>query len=160
MSHFAQINEQGIVTQVLVVPDDQESRGAEFLAQDLCLGGTWIKTSYNTRGGVHLKGGIPLRKNYAGIGYKYDADRDAFIPPCPYSTWILNNDSCLWYPPIPYPQDGKRYIWNESIVNWTAHPDDKTIPYAWSELTYSWVFKPQDGFNYKWNRETFSWDKI
>lgn len=162
MAHFAEINSDNIVVRVLVVGNDQEDRGQEFLANDLGLGGIWIKTSYNTRGGIHINGGIPLRKNYAGIGFSYDPQRDAFIPPKPsqHPSWILNEDSCLWEPPVSYPTNGKRYTWNESIVNWTPHPENPSGPYAWSELTYSWVFKPQDGFDYKWNRETYSWDKI
>ena len=95
MAYFAEIKD-GIVTQVLAVPDSEEHRGQEFLADDLKLGGTWIQTSYNTYGGVHLRGGTPLRKNYAGIGYTYDVHRDAFIPPQPDGDWILNEEMCLW----------------------------------------------------------------
>lgn len=98
MAHFAHID-NGIVTEVLVIPNDQEHRGQEFLANDLGLGGTWIQTSYNTHGGQHSKGGTPLRKNYAGIGYTYDPSRDAFIPPQPDPTWTLNEDTCLWEAP-------------------------------------------------------------
>ena len=118
MAHFARIDENNIVTQVLVVGNDQEHRGQEFLSNDLGLGGTWIKTSYSTQGGVHLDNGIPLRKNYAGIGYTYDEQRDAFIPPKIYNSWILNEDSCLWEPPIPYPQDQNAYYWNEDSLEW------------------------------------------
>lgn len=97
MAHFAEIDADNKVVRVLVVGDDQEERGQEFLAQDLGLGGTWIKTSYNTQGGVHQLGGTPLRKNYAGIGYTYDEERDAFIPPKPSEgNWILNEETCLW----------------------------------------------------------------
>jgi hypothetical protein len=108
MAYFAQI-ENGIVIQVLSVSNDDEHRGQEFLADDLGLGGTWIQTSYNTYGGVHLFGGTPLRKNYAGIGYTYDADRDAFVPPQPDGEWVLNEFSCSWERPAdwvdpePYP---------------------------------------------------------
>lgn len=119
MAHFAQIDENNIVTQVLVVGNDQEHRGQEFLANDLGLGGTWIKTSYNTHGGVHSEGGTPLRKNYAGIGYTYDEVRDAFIPPKPYNSWILNEDTCLWDAPVPYPTDGEMYMWDEDSKNWS-----------------------------------------
>ena len=118
MAHFAEIDENNIVTRVLVVGDDQENRGQEFLANDLGLGGTWKKTSYNTVGGVHSNGGTPFRKNYAGIGYAYDSIRDAFIPPKPYNSWILNEDTCLWDSPIPYPNDGNRYTWNEENQSW------------------------------------------
>jgi hypothetical protein len=83
------------------------------------------RTSYNTRGGVHYTNNQPsqdqskaFRKNYAGIGYYYDSIRDAFIPPKPFPSWTLNEDSCLWDSPVPYPSDGKMYTWNEDILNW------------------------------------------
>lgn len=98
MAYFAQI-ENGIVVQVLSVSNDQEHRGQTFLADDLKLGGTWLQTSYNTFGGIHLFGGTPLRKNYAGVGYTYDEQRDAFIPPKPEGEWVLNEFSCLWERP-------------------------------------------------------------
>lgn len=119
MAYFARI-EQGIVTEVLSVSDEQEHRGQEFLADDLGLGGVWVQTSYNTRGGVHINGGTPLRKNYAGIGYTYDEQRDAFIPPKPYASWVLNEDSCLWESPVPYPADGQMYRWDEATVAWVV----------------------------------------
>ena len=96
MAHFAQIDENNIVIQVVVVDDSQQHRGQEFLAEDLRLGGTWIQTSYNTFAGVHQLGGEPLRKNYAGIGYTYDPERDAFIPPKPTEDAILDEETCLW----------------------------------------------------------------
>ena len=119
MAHFARVVD-GVVTEVLVVGDDQEHRGQEFLADDLGLGGTWVKTSYNTQGGVHTLGGTPLRKNYAGIGYTYDPVRDAFIPPKPegLDSWVVNEDTGLWEAPLPYPTDGKNYVWNESTTSW------------------------------------------
>jgi hypothetical protein len=119
MAHFARVVD-GVVTEVLVVGDDQEHRGQEFLAEDLGLGGTWVKTSYNTHGGVHAFGGTPLRKNYAGIGYTYDSLRDAFIPPKPegLDSWVVNEDTGLWEAPVPYPTDGKNYTWNESTTSW------------------------------------------
>ena len=122
MAHFAQIV-SNIVVQVLVVPDEVADRGQDYLANELQLGGTWIQTSYNTKAGVHLYGGEPLRKNYAGIGYTYDTVRDAFIPPNTELTasWILDEDSCTWKPPFPAPDDGKIYRWNESIVNWEEY---------------------------------------
>ena len=118
MAHFAEIDADNKVVRVLVVGDDQEERGQEFLAQDLGLGGTWIKTSYNTVGGVHQNGGTPLRKNYAGIGYTYDAQRDAFIPPKPFPSWNLDESSCLWEAPFDYPSDGKLYTWDEDNITW------------------------------------------
>ena len=118
MAHFAEIDSNGVVQRVLVVADEQEDRGQEFLANDLGLGGTWVKTSYNTNGGVHSLGGTPFRKNYAGIGFTYDSAKDAFIPPKPYESWKLNNDTCLWDAPKPYPTDGAMYSWNEETTNW------------------------------------------
>lgn len=96
MAHFAEIGSDNVVTRVLVVPDSQEHRGHDFLANDIGLGGTWLQTSYNTRGGVHLKNGTPFRKNYAGEGFIYDVQRDAFIPPKPSDQHILNEQTCLW----------------------------------------------------------------
>lgn len=99
MAHFAKIDENSLVTWVVVVPDDQEHRGSDYLAE-LGFPGTWLKTSYNTRGGVHNRGGVPFRKNYAGIGYTYDAQRDAFIPPKPSGEgWVLDEETCLWIKP-------------------------------------------------------------
>ena len=82
------------------------------------LGQTCKRTSYNTRGGQHLLGGTPYRKNYAGVGYTYDVVRDAFIPPQKFPSWTLNENTCLWEAPIPVPQDGKTYVWNEETVSW------------------------------------------
>ena len=118
MAHFAEINENNIVTRVLVVNDDDAVDGHNFLANTLGLGGTWIQTSYNTSGGVHANGGTPMRKNYAGTGYSYDLSRDAFIPPKPFNSWVLNEDTCQWNPPVEYPNDGKFYTWNEDNQAW------------------------------------------
>lgn len=118
MAHFAEIDENNIVLRVLVVDDTHESDGHEFLANTLGLGGTWLKTSYNTHGGVHTNGGTPFRKNYAGIGYTYDSVRDAFIPPKPYPSWILNEETCVYESPVAMPTDGKAYTWNEETTSW------------------------------------------
>jgi hypothetical protein len=118
MAHFAEIDSDNIVTRVLVVPDSQEDRGQEYLADDLGLGGVWKKTSYNTVGGEHLNGGTPYRKNYAGIGYTFDAAKDAFIPPKPFASWTLNATTCLWDAPTPMPTDDKKYSWDESTTSW------------------------------------------
>lgn len=117
MAYFAKI-ENNLVTQVLAVGDEHEHRGEQFLVDDLGLGGTWIKTSYNTRGGQHITGGVPLRKNYAGIGYTYDSIRDAFIPPKPFQSWLLDEETCLWQPPKQYPKDGKMYRWDDETCEW------------------------------------------
>ena len=112
MSHFAKV-ENGIVTEVLVIDQDVIDTG---LFGDPSL---FVQTSYNTRGGQHPEG-YPLRKNYAGMGYTYDAERDAFIPPQPFVSWSLDEDTCLWEPPTPYPDDNKRYYWNEDLLEWSV----------------------------------------
>ena len=110
MAHFAEIDKNSVVVRVLVVPDAEENRGQEFLADDLELGGTWVQTSYNAR----------IRKNYAGIGMTYDASRDAFIPVQPFASWVLNEDTCLWEAPVARPDsiDGEFWIWNEENLEW------------------------------------------
>ena len=113
MSHFAQIDENNIVTQVIVIEQDVVDTGLFGNPN------SWIQTSYNTSGGVHLLGGTPLRKNYAGIGYTYNASRDAFIPPKPFASWTLNEDTCLWEAPTPRPvEEGKIFVWNEETTSW------------------------------------------
>jgi hypothetical protein len=110
MAHFAKVID-GIVTEVLVIEQDVIDTG---LFGDPAL---WVQTSYNTHGGQHPEG-RPLRKNYAGIGFTYDADRDAFIPPQPFASWTLNEDTCLWDAPTAYPDDGKLYRWDEATLAW------------------------------------------
>jgi hypothetical protein len=118
MAHFAEIDNENKVLRVLVIENEHERNGQTYLADDLGFGGTWIQTSYNTHGGVHDLGGIPLRKNYAGIGFTYDAEKDAFIPPKPYPSWVLNEETCLWSSPVEYPLDGNIYLWDEESVSW------------------------------------------
>jgi hypothetical protein len=119
LAHFARIKD-GIVDFVTVGRDDDEDREDE-LAHD---GWIYKRTSYNTQGGVHSSGGTPFRKNYAGIGYTYDSERDAFIPPKPYPSWVLNEDTCLWDAPVAMPEDAgtgeppKRYTWDEATTSW------------------------------------------
>lgn len=112
MAHYAQINENNIVIQVLVIEQDVINTGA--------FGdpASFIQTSYNTSCGVHRLGGTPLRKNYAGIGYTYDTERDAFYAPKPFPSWILNEDSCIWESPTPMPTDDKIYQWDEETLSW------------------------------------------
>jgi|TARA_R100001530_G_C4183814_1_gene120159 hypothetical protein len=111
MAHYAKV-ENSIVIRVIVAE-------AEFFDTFVDLSpGEWIKTSYNTKGGIHLEGGTPLRKNYAGVGFTYDATRDAFYAPQTYPSWTLNESTCQWEPPTPYPDDGKNYEWNEATTNW------------------------------------------
>jgi hypothetical protein len=110
MSHFAKVN-NGIVEQVIVAePEFFET----FVDSSP---GQWIQTSYNTYGGQHPEG-RPLRKNYAGVGFTYDSVRDAFIPPQPFASWALNEDTCLWEAPTPMPTDGKFYRWDEPTTAW------------------------------------------
>lgn len=117
MAHFAEIDENNIVLRVLVVDDAHEADGHNYLCNELGLGGTWLKTSYNTFGGEHKLGGTPYRKNFAGVGYVYDLERDAFYQPQPYPSWTLNEDTCIWEPPYPMPT-GDRYQWNEETGEW------------------------------------------
>jgi hypothetical protein len=112
MAHFAQLDENNIVRQVLVIEQDVINTGLFGEPS------SFIQTSYNTHGGVHTLGGTPLRKNYAGIGYTYDSVRDAFIPPKAFNSWLLNEDTCLWEAPTPRPTDGKLYDWNEDTLSW------------------------------------------
>ena len=109
MAHWAKV-EDGIVTQVNVVEDDFIQANPDRYT------GTWIKTSYNTVGGVHLLGGEPLHKNYAGIGYSWDGE--GFAPPQPYPSWSLDLFSYLWQAPVAYPEDGKKYSWDEATTSW------------------------------------------
>ena len=121
MAHFAELDSNNVVKQVIVVsnPDTSTAQGEEkeSIGIAFCerlLGGTWVKTSYNAK----------IRKNYAGIGYTYDKDRDAFIPPKPYASWVLNESTCLWNAPVAMPSDvgqgdpPKRYTWNEETIGW------------------------------------------
>jgi hypothetical protein len=119
MAHFAEIGIDNVVLRVLVVDnkemlDDQgqelEAFGKKFLRN--IFGGTWVQTSYNAN----------FRKHFAGVGYTYDSQRDAFIPPKPYASWILDEDTCYWNPPIPYPDDGNAYNWNEETQEWELAP--------------------------------------
>jgi hypothetical protein len=110
MAHYAKVQD-GLVTQVIVA----EAEFFDTFVDD--SPGEWIQTSYNTHGGQHPEG-RPLRKNYAGIGYSYDKQRDAFIPPKPFASWILDEETCLWNAPTPYPDDGKDYRWNEDTLSW------------------------------------------
>jgi len=114
MANFAEIAENNIVKRVLVVSDEQEHRGQEFLANDLGLGGIWIQTFEDNN----------VRKNFAGIGHTYDPERDAFIAPKPFTKWILNEETCRWEAPTPYPTDGKRYVWNDNRGEWEELNDN------------------------------------
>jgi len=138
MAHFAEIDSNNTVIRVLVIPDEHEHRGQDYLATDLGLGGTWLQTSYNTKGGVHYgqdghpDEGVAFRKNYAGPGMTYDVTRDAFIHPSPYPSWKLNETTCHWEAPTPMPTDGRIYEWVEADLNWQVVelPADPAAPTA------------------------------
>ena len=121
MAHYAFLDENNIVTEVIVGKDENEDGVDWEVFYGNFRNQTCKRTSYNTHGGVHTFGGVPFRKNYAGLGYTYDATRDAFIPPNSYQSWSLNEDTCLWEPPVPYPTDGKRYNWNEETQSWVEY---------------------------------------
>lgn len=108
MANFAEIDHKNVVIRVLVVPNSEEHRGEEFLANDLGLGGRWIQTSYNGN----------IRVRYAGKGYRYDELRDAFIAPQPFMSWVFNEETLDWQAPVPYPDDEKLYYWDESTGEW------------------------------------------
>lgn len=125
MAHWAELDENNVVTRVLVGDNNDPAgdEGYQWLIDN--LGGTWVKTSYNAIGGKRrnpetneITDEPGFRKNYAGIGYTYDAERDAFIPPKPFNSWILNEDTCIWDAPTPMPEDGKLYSWNEDTSSW------------------------------------------
>ena len=139
MASFAKIGLNGKVIEVQSVVNEvindsngveQESIGIDFLTK-LTGWAIWKQTSYNTHGGVHNNGGTPLRKNHAGIGYTYDETRDAFIPPKPFNSWILNEDTCIWESPLSYPITNTK---NEFYENGSPKNDS----YTWNELTLSW----------------------
>jgi hypothetical protein len=131
MASFAKIGLNNKVIEVLSVVNEvihdsngieQEVIGIDFLTK-LTGYPVWKQTSYNTVGGVHNNGGTPLRKNHAGIGYTYDEIRDAFIPPKPFNSWILDEDTCNWNAPVAYPTDGNKYKWNEQTLSWDLVED-------------------------------------
>lgn len=111
MSHFAELDENNVVLRVLVGDNNMPNEGYDWFVEN--LGGTWVQTSYSGS----------IRKNFAGIGYTYDEERDAFIPPKPFESWTLNELTCLWQAPTPYPQDGRVYTWDEDALAW-----DEVIP--------------------------------
>jgi hypothetical protein len=126
MASFAKIGLNNKVIEVLSINNEvlkdsngieQETIGVDFLTK-LTGWAIWKQTSYNTIGGIHKLGGTPLRKNHAGIGYTYDEDKDVFIPKKPFNSWVLNETTCQWEAPIVKPDNGQKYIWNETIQNW------------------------------------------
>jgi len=125
MAHWAELDASNCVIRVTVANDENDADGYNWLIEN--LGGVWVQTSYNTRGGVHYTDGEPsedqskaLRFNYAGIGFTYDEARDAFIPPKPFDSWVLDEDTCLWVAPVPMPDDGGQYTWDEDAGDWVS----------------------------------------
>jgi hypothetical protein len=108
MAHFAELDENNIVTRVLVTDNDAPNEGYDWLIEN--LGGTWVQTSYNGN----------IRKNYAGIGFTYDAERDAFIPPKPFESWVLDEETAQWVSPVAYPEGELMYFWDEESVDWVV----------------------------------------
>ena len=156
MAHYAKIGLNSKVMSVLVVSDadcqnadgiEEEEIGRQFLEN--CFGWPlWIKCSYNTHGNVHTEGGTPFRKNYPGIGYTWDEDRDAFYAPKPFDSWILNEETCLWEAPVAYPSitsygdPTKEYSisWDEDNIRWIARDDeDPRGSFKWDVDTNSWI---------------------
>lgn len=131
MAHWAEVDENNVVVRVLVLDD---SKSAEWLVKR--FGGTWIQTSYTAS----------IRKNYAGIGHTYDPELDAFIPPKPFDSWILNKETARWEPPVEYPNDGHLYRWNEDEVKWSQISDTPKPEgeYYWDEEETDWVELPSD----------------
>lgn len=115
MSHFAKVLDGKVINVIVAEPEFFET----FVDS---TPGTWIQTSYNTHGGVNTNGGTPLRKNFAGIGFTYDVQKDAFIAPKPYASWILDEETCTWNAPVAMPTDGQLYTWNESTTSWDLVP--------------------------------------
>lgn len=161
MAHFAQIDENNIVTRVLVIEQEAVDSGAWGDPA------SWIQTSYNSMAGVHYgpdgtpDGAPALRKNFAGIGYTYDRERDAFISPKPYPSWILDEASCCWKAPVPCPKDGKMYVWDEPSINWAIFVPPQPYPsWTWNEGNATWdppTLPPNDQQPYVWDEPTLSW---
>ena len=123
MAHYAFLDENNVVTDVIVGKDENED-GIDWETQYAAIRGQPCKrTSYNTYDGQHVNGGTPFRKNYAGIGFVYDENRDAFIPPKPYASWLFNESSCNWIPPIPPPADDPDVVWDEENLQWVRWGD-------------------------------------
>jgi len=121
MANFVKLGIGNKVIQGVVVHNDvatTEQAGIDFLNNLYKTNDVWKQTSYNTYGGEHKLGGTPFRKNFASVGYRYDQTKDAFIPPRPFTSWTLNEETCLWEAPVAYPDDGQRYSWNETTTSW------------------------------------------
>jgi hypothetical protein len=123
MAHYAVLNENNIVVSVFVGKDETDNTEPDWEAYYAQPGEVVKRTSYNTHGGVHIQGGVPYRKNYAGIGMIYDAEHDAFMWPQPYPSWVLNEATCVWHAPVPMPDDGQVYNWDETTTQWVLQEE-------------------------------------
>ena len=138
MAHFAKLDENNIVTQVIVVSNDiatSESAGVTFINNLYGTSDTWKQTSYNTYGGTHKLGGTPFRKNFAGVGFTYDYKRDAFIPPQPFESWTLDETTCQWFPPISYPGSSDDLVDDDIVVS-SMNYNPNFLKYNWDESVY------------------------
>jgi hypothetical protein len=124
MAHYAFLDQDNIVTDVIVGKDEGEGDADWELRYSLIRGQACKRTSYNTYGGQHKTGGLPFRMNFAGAGFTYDADRDAFIPPRLHASWVLDESTCHWVAPVPYPDDGQNYFWDEALLSWAVVPNN------------------------------------
>jgi hypothetical protein len=160
MAHFAEIDTNNTVLRVLVVPTAQEHRGQEYLADDLSLGGTWVQTSYTKRS----------RLRFAGIGSTYDPARDIFIDVQPFPSWVLNEETTEWEPPVPCPpNDAAKFIWDEVEQDWHCYAtwNDQTGMWeevdgdrTWSPFPRDENGDPLDGKDYQWDEDTTSWVEV
>ena len=171
MAHYAILDENNIVIQVITGIDESDTSQdwEQFYGNQ--FNKTCKRTSFNTIGGKHFN---PIteeittenafRKNYAGIGFTYDESRDAFIPPKPFNSWVLNEETCFWESTIEHPNDGKPYNWNEDLMQWDLYiPEKMYDSWTWDEEKWEWVPPisiPDDGQPYIWNEETQTWDLI
>ena len=171
MAHYAILDENNIVIQVIKGIDETDTSQdwEEFYGNQ--LNGVCKRTSFNTSGGKYYDSETEkiitekaFRKNYAGIGFTYDENRDAFIPPKPFNSWVLNEETCLWESTIEHPNDGKPYNWNEDLMQWDLYtPQQPFGSWTWNETEWKWeapIPYPNDGQDYIWNEETLSWDLV
>lgn len=148
MAHYAFLDDNNKVTLVIVGKDENEDGVDWEKRYEETHGQVCKRTSYSTHANIHARGGVPFRKNYAAVGFSYDPERDAFIPPKPpYASWLLDEDTCVWKAPIPIPEDGvpfdgQKYFWSEKRFNWIACD--------WDEQIGDWVEK---GTNIVWDGE-------
>lgn len=160
MAHFAEIDSNNIVIRVLVVPDDQEHRGHEYLAEDLGLGGTWLQTSYNTQCNEHKNGGTAFRGNFAGPGWEYLPSQDIFVMQQPFPSWTLNETTATWEAPVPWnPSEHSGLVWDEENQEW-GKPPKPSDTWIWDDDRNNWkppVDPPDDDGNYLWDEDNQEW---